>query len=54
MLHDGRCTNTEFSLQLSAIMNVANAVVDLMDIQGSSVLICFEDGWDVSAQVIGS
>ena len=40
-----------FLLQLSAVMNVANAVVDLMGIQGSSVLVCFEDGWDVSAQV---
>jgi len=32
-------------------MTVANCFVDLIDIQGSSVLVCFEDGWDATAQV---
>ena len=42
---------SEFQPQLSAIMTVANCFVDLIDIQGSSVLVCFEDGWDATAQV---
>ena len=40
-----------FHSQLSAIMTVANCLVDLIDIQGSSVLVCFEDGWDATPQV---
>lgn len=40
-----------FHLQLSAIMTVANCLVDLIDVQGSSVLVCFEDGWDATPQV---
>ena len=32
-------------------MQVAGAVTDLMDIQGSSVLLCLEDGWDLTCQV---
>ena len=42
----------DFHLQLSAIMTVANCFVDLIDIQGSSVLVCFEDGWDATPQVM--
>lgn len=38
--------------QLSAVMTVANCLVDLIDIQSSSVLVCFEDGWDATAQVM--
>ena len=41
----------DFDLQLSAIMTVANCLVDLIDVQGSSVLVCFEDGWDATPQV---
>jgi len=40
-----------FIIQLSAVLNVSNALVDLIDIQGSSVMVCFEDGWDVTSQV---
>ena len=32
-------------------MQVAGAVTDLMDIQGSSVLLCLEEGWDLTCQV---
>lgn len=33
-------------------MTVANCLVDLIDIQSSSVLVCFEEGWDTTAQVM--
>ena len=35
-------------------MQLAGAVADLMDIQGSSVLVCLEDGWNSTAQVSSS
>jgi hypothetical protein len=35
-------------------MQLSGAVVDLLDLQGSSVAICLEDGWDTTAQVFGS
>ncbi|XP_074605890.1 myotubularin-related protein 13-like [Acropora palmata] len=43
---------SEWLQQLSAVMTVANCLVDLIDIQSSSVLVCFEDGWDATAQVV--
>ncbi|XP_022243465.1 myotubularin-related protein 13-like [Limulus polyphemus] len=43
--------NSEWLNQLQSIMQLSGAVVDLMDVQGSSVMICLEDGWDVTAQV---
>ena len=36
--------------QLSLLMQLAGAVADLIDIQGSSVLVCLENGWDTTAQ----
>ena len=33
-------------------MQVAGAAVDLIDVQGSSVMLCLEDGWDFTAQVL--
>jgi hypothetical protein len=37
--------------QLQLIMNIANLVVDRMDNSEVSVMVCLEDGWDLTAQV---
>ena len=37
--------------QLARLLQLAGAVADLIDVQGSSVLVCLEDGWDATAQV---
>jgi len=42
---------SEWLMQLQCILQIAGAVVDLLEIQGSSVMACLEDGWDFSAQV---
>ncbi len=36
---------------LQMIMQVAGAVVDLLDIQRASVSVCLEEGWDVTCQI---
>lgn len=36
---------------LQSLMQLSGAVVDLLDIQGASVMLRLEDGWDVTAQV---
>lgn len=45
---------SEWLNQLSNILQLSGAVADLIDAQGSSVLVCLEDGWDTTAQVSNS
>jgi myotubularin-related protein 5/13 len=44
--------DSEWLKQLQCIMRISGAIVDLLDLQGSSVMVCLEDGWDFSTQVI--
>lgn len=42
---------SEWLKQIQNILQIAGATIDLLDVQGSSVMVCLEDGWDFSAQV---
>lgn len=46
MIHDSEWVN-----QLSSVLQLSGAVADLMEAQGSSVLVGLEEGCDVTAQV---
>ncbi|KAJ8911049.1 hypothetical protein NQ315_004696 [Exocentrus adspersus] len=43
--------SSDWLQQIQNIMQLSGAVVDLLDLQGSSVAICLEEGWDITAQV---
>ncbi|XP_055715970.1 myotubularin-related protein 13 [Phlebotomus papatasi] len=42
---------SEWLQQIRGLLQLSGAVVDLIDMQGSSVTLALEDGWDVTAQV---
>jgi myotubularin-related protein 5/13 len=42
---------SEWLQLLQAVMQLAGAVTDLIDLEGSSVMLCLEDGWDLTCQV---
>ncbi|XP_033127612.1 myotubularin-related protein 13-like isoform X3 [Anneissia japonica] len=44
--------DSEWLPQIKTVMQLAGAVVDLIDCQGSSVMVSFEDGWDFTTQVV--
>lgn len=43
--------NSDWLQQLRNIMQLSGAIVDLIDVQGSSVMLCLEEGWDITCQL---
>ena len=42
---------SEWLALLQSVMQLSGAVTDLIDLQGSSVMLCLEEGWDLTCQV---
>lgn len=43
--------SSEWLNQIESLLQVAGAIVDLIDLLGASVMVLLEDGWDFTAQV---
>ncbi|QQP48750.1 Uncharacterized protein FKW44_009167, partial [Caligus rogercresseyi] len=43
--------SSEWLNGLQTLLQISGAVVDLIDIQGASVMLCLEDGWDITSQI---
>lgn len=43
--------SSDWLQQLRNIMQLSGAIVDLIDVQGSSVMLCLEEGWDITCQL---
>lgn len=43
--------SSEWLSHLGTLLQLSGAVVDLLDSQGASVMLCLEDGWDVTSQI---
>lgn len=43
--------DSDWLQQIRGLLQLAGAIVDLMDCQGSTVTLALEDGWDVTAQI---
>lgn len=43
--------SSDWLQQIRGLLQLSGAVVDLIDLQGSSVTLALEDGWDITAQI---
>ena len=43
--------NSEWLQQLTCILDIVKNVIDVIDSQGSSAMLCLEEGWDFTTQV---
>ena len=43
--------DSEWLQGLQTLLHINDAVIDLMDVEKSSVMVCLEDGWDITAQI---
>ncbi|KAI1296516.1 Myotubularin-related protein 13 [Halotydeus destructor] len=43
---------TEWMKQLQKILHIASTIVEVIDSQGASVMVCLEEGWDLVPQIV--